>query len=647
MTRAVRPDPANADRVPLWVTVLDVVTLALGALAGIVLVGGGFHKVIAGVRVSLTSAWRPLIAGVVVGGIRHLAFRQPTLWGRLQSGWAWIERRAGREPLATDECVLLADTPSRMFRRGELLAVAATMAFLAILMTYPQVRRLDAVPDLGDPLFSIWRLAWIAHQLVRDPLHLFDGNMFYPERFTLAYSDSMLLPAVTAAPLLWLGADTVTVYNLFLLATFVLAGVAMYALVRALTGHRPAALVAAVAFAFYPFRFEQYGHFELMFCFWMPLVLLALHRTLARGRIRDGVLTGAALAGQMFSSMYFGIFLAAYLVPFWAVVAVGWGRVRRGIVPLVVGVVLAGAVVAPLAIPYAKVRQTVGERKTDEVGFYSATPQSYLRAHPSRATYEALVGQRQPERELFPGILVILLALVALWPPLSPSRMAYGLGLIATFEASLGMNGYLYPFLYRWVPAFHGLRVPARLSMLVGFSLAVLAGYGIARLSRSLRTPSRWLLAALASIVMLVESRPLLPFVHVSTEPNPIYAWFDGRPPAVVAELPPGNHETLDIEFGYLYASTFHWQRLVNGSSGFTPPSYWDFADAVVGFPDDRAMALLAQRGVDYVLVHEDGYGGRALYRAVVARATERRALREVSRAEQGGYEVRLYQVLK
>ena len=149
------------------------------------------------------------------------------------------------------------------------------------------------------------------------------------------------------------------VYNLFLLATFVLAGVSMYALVRSLTGQAPAALVAGVAFAFYPFRFEHYGHFELMFCFWIPLVLLALHRTLARGRVRDGVLTGAAFAGQMFSSMYFGIYLAAYLVPFWAVAAVGWRRVRRGIVPLVAGAVLAGAVVAPLAIPYVKVRGTV------------------------------------------------------------------------------------------------------------------------------------------------------------------------------------------------------------------------------------------------------------------------------------------------
>jgi hypothetical protein len=255
----------------------------------------------------LTDPWRPLLAGVAVCAIRHLVCRRPTLLGRVGAVWTWIARHAGRQPLAADEGVLLAGTPSRICRRGELLAVGAAMALLTILMTYPQIRRLDAVPDLGDPLFSTWRLAWVAHQLPRDPLHLFDGNMFYPERFTLAYSDSMLLPAVTAAPFLWLGVHTVVVYNAFLLMTFVLAGVSMYLLVRALTAQASAAFVAGVAFAFYPFRFDHYSHFELQWSFWMPLALLALHRTLARGRPKDGLLTGGLLACSRASTS----------VPFW------------------------------------------------------------------------------------------------------------------------------------------------------------------------------------------------------------------------------------------------------------------------------------------------------------------------------------------
>ena len=55
---------------------------------------------------------------------------------------------------------------------------------LTFVMTYPQVRVLDrgVSLDIGDPLLSTWRLSWVAHQLPRDPLHLFDANIFYPEQ---------------------------------------------------------------------------------------------------------------------------------------------------------------------------------------------------------------------------------------------------------------------------------------------------------------------------------------------------------------------------------------------------------------------------------------------------------------------------------
>ena len=61
-------------------------------------------------------------------------------------------------------------------------------------MTWPLGRVTDVViPASDDAHFSIWRLAWVAHQLPADPRHLFDANIFYPARGTLALSDAMLL----------------------------------------------------------------------------------------------------------------------------------------------------------------------------------------------------------------------------------------------------------------------------------------------------------------------------------------------------------------------------------------------------------------------------------------------------------------------
>ena len=76
------------------------------------------------------------------------------------------------------------------------------------------------------------------------------------------------------------------IYNLLLLSGFVLSGVTMFILVRALTDQWKAAMIAGAIFALYPFRDEHYPHLELQMSMWMPLALLGMHRTMAAGRLR-------------------------------------------------------------------------------------------------------------------------------------------------------------------------------------------------------------------------------------------------------------------------------------------------------------------------------------------------------------------------
>ena len=82
-----------------------------------------------------------------------------------------------------------------------------------------------------------------------DPRHLFDANIFYPERFTLTFSDPVILPALTASPLLAGGVHPVVAYNLLLMSGFWFSGFAVYLLVRHLTGSSRAAFVAALTYA--------------------------------------------------------------------------------------------------------------------------------------------------------------------------------------------------------------------------------------------------------------------------------------------------------------------------------------------------------------------------------------------------------------
>jgi hypothetical protein len=177
----------------------------------------------------------------------------------------------------------------------------------------------------------------------------------------------------------------------------------------------------------------------------------------------------------------------------------------------------------------------------------------------------------------------------------------------------------------------------------------VLAGYGVARLTSHIRRPAmRYALATVLVAGFGFEAWSDRPLQRVWPQPPAVYTWFQGRPTSVLAEMPPAadGKRLYDPETTYMYFSTFHWQRLLNGYSGAFPPSYFALRKATAAFPDDNSIRALREQGADYVVLHEDLYG-RARYRKVVDQADQRADLQEVVRAVSGGYEARIYRVVR
>jgi len=504
---------------------------------------------------------------------------------------------------------------------------AALFAALTIVMTWPQAARLStAAQEHQDVYFNMWRFAWFAHALASSPSHLMDGNIFYPEPRALTFSDAMPVEAALATPLLWIGAPPVLVHNLVLLAGIVLSAAGILVLATRLTGSAAAGITAGIVFAFAPYRFEHYMHMELQWTVWIPWAFWALHRVVETGRMRDGALVGLFTALQFLSSIYYGIFLVT-LVALAAGLLLCRARgaqLRQATAALVTAAVVACALLAPYVIPYAGTRQRVGTRSPEQVLEFGALPSSYLVATDTNLLYGTQSAPRgRPERRLFPGLLAVLLALVGLLLR-RPTREAlvYLLLAVAAFEMSLGLRGYSFRFLYDYVPLFASLRAPARLGIFVVFCLAVLAAYGHAALELALAR--RWARALTLSIaaVLLVEywvaPLRLVPFPNT---PPPLYAWLATQPRGVVAEFPMPMPDTLPgHEPRYAYMSTFHWMPLLNGYSGYYPPSYLTMLSSLRHFPDDASIALLHQRGTRYVIVHTSLYtpdrAGEVLSRA-------------------------------
>src|SRR3954463_682541 len=191
------------------------------------------------------------------------------------------------------------------------LAPVAIFAALTAVMTWPQVVNLGSkAADHQDVYFNMWRFGWTAHALVTAPQRILDGNIFYPERRTLTFSDAMPVESAVAAPMLWAGVRPVLVHNLMLLAGIVLSGAGMFVLGRRLTGSMAAGLTAGVVFAFAPYRFEHYMHMELQWTVWTPWAFWALDRMFETREWKYGWFAGLFLSLQRLSSIYYGVFLA-------------------------------------------------------------------------------------------------------------------------------------------------------------------------------------------------------------------------------------------------------------------------------------------------------------------------------------------------
>ncbi len=534
----------------------------------------------------------------------------------------------------------------RLTRIPEAARAALGLTLVTVTAFQQQVRDLYAVPDRGDPLFSMWRMAWVRHQLWSDPRHLFDANIFYPLRSTLTYSDSMILPAVATAPLSWLHLHPVVAYNIALLASFVLSGLAAYALARRLDIAPVGAWIAAVAFTMAPFRMNHFSHLELQVTMWMPIVLLCVHRLLVDGSAGYVIGLAVGLVAQWYSSMYYGLFLTMYAAVF-ALVLIMVRQVRgRRIWRAAAGVAIAAVLVAPLIIAYARTAPERGERPLETVAAFSAVPSDYLRTSSRNPVYRAVLPRAvHAERALFPGAVPIVLATVGLWPPLTATRAAFAIAGLVAFDGSLGVHGVLYRAFYAIFSPLHSVRVPARFGMLVVLTLAMLAGTGAERVMVWLRNPgTRSIAAVCLTVAFVVDVWPHYDRLPVWRSPPSIY---EALPPSgsVLFEFP--VHQPADRfseNLPYMYFSMWHWRPMVNGYSGFIPAAYVSALERTSTFPDGRALGYLNGLGVTHLAVH------CRLWEADVCRATLSRldstpAVRRLVRSEWYGAPSVLYEL--
>ena len=169
--------------------------------------------------------------------------------------------------------------------------------------------------------------------------------------------------------------------------------------------------------------------------------------------------------------------------------------------------------------------------------------------------------------------------------------------------------GAISPFawFYDLVPGFKGIRVPDRFAVFVLFSLAVLAGYGASAVFSRMKRQNARVAIASALVIFLNLEFLTIPqkqvFIPTPSEIPPVYAWLKARPgDGAIMEVPP--FPSIGSESIYMYFSLFHGKQLVNGYSGFLPPSTNYIRDYFRTFPSWGCFDILKKLGVRHLIVH-------------------------------------------
>jgi hypothetical protein len=510
-------------------------------------------------------------------------------------------------------------------------AVLAACAALAVLHTGVWSDLATRFRAGNDPVQDAWVLARVTGNALHHPLHLFDGNLFHPSYGSVLYADPLLGPALLVLPLRPFTDNGALLYNAALLVGLTLAGYGFYRAALRLWGDPRAALLPAFAV---PYAAQQMHHLELshlpyLSIAFFPYLILSLLTLLERPRASAVLATGVVFALQAGTDGYY-----AFCCAFLAVILAAWAwrrfREARTWIHALMAAGIAGLLLLPYVRGFASLREEADMsrgldwalRYSTDLGISLFRSHSFLWRH-------ILAGPELPGGPLFPGLVVLTLAAVALVR--RPGRERTLLVAIVGFFFALSLGPELrvgdrslcaLPFKLLWqhLPFFNAMRHPITFAVPAVMALGLLAAGGLSALQH-LRAA-----VPLAAVLLLTIGETLVPTPARNDrgrELPPEYVFLAGQPRGGILELP------FELNYTHEWWAIRHGLPVINGELGFEPTRYaqlhhlitkeWLRRPAHQDMTDWTSLSFLkGQFPIRYLILH----GGTSGYLASHVEAT-------------------------
>jgi len=454
--------------------------------------------------------------------------------------------------------------------RARVLRPAAVYLVIALAWSWPLPLHVTDrfVHDPGDPLLSAFLIWWNARAVPLTSTY-WNAPFYWPMRDALALTEHYAGLSPITTPLQWLGFSPLATSNIVVIAATWWTALAMHALMRRLGGSEPAAYCAGLAFAYAPYRTSQLGHLQLYACWWLPLILLALHAYYDERRARWLILLGVAWALQGLTNGYLLLFTPV-LIGWWLL----WFTRRTEIVQalrVIASLAIAALPVLPFLLKYRSVQDTQGLGRTPgEMAMYSARLASFASADPILRFWHT-APPATTEQYLFPGITVVTLVVMGAAVAWRDRRFVFYTSAAVLMmllcagpapEHSIAALWQPYTWL-TLLPGYGGLRVPSRFFMLAALCLAAAAGLAFDALAQRLEGKRQAILA-------------IVIFAGVAFD-GAISGMPLGVPPPRL-NVPEAGARVLVLPFedertsvGAMFQSMSHRLLVVNGYAGYVP----------------------------------------------------------------------------
>jgi len=519
-----------------------------------------------------------------------------------------------------------------MFKQILPVMLVIGVAFWSV---WPLIKCGSCVADYGkDGELITWIINTTGKNIYGLPsgswLHIFDGNIFYPYKNVLAYSDMYFVTSLVVYPMIVLSHRPELANTLAIVLGQVSTMLVIYFWWKKLTKNEWGAMIGTAAFGLSQIRMEYQVHVQM----W-GLQLLVVGCWLLVDWLEDKkdwkLFTGAGLLGlQVWESLlpvYFaGVIIGVRFVTEFVNNTLSYpplnlrGGSKKGVI---LAVIIFAIIAAPPFLAYWGVGREFNYRRDireaahnsisiNNIGGKFNSPGLYILF--AAAIWQIVKSQILNTKSQINSKSQILnikwLSLILI------TSLVLALGPVVKWQGkTVKIAGKIpiplpYAAVYYLIPGFDALRTPSRWMWMAGWAGSGLLAIGLSKSqilnsNNQINSKLKILIPSLILITIVGGTR----IVKVRKLPGradmpEVYKQLEKMPGKVVLEIPMGDE---NIETERMIYSLYHGKTLVNGFSGFVPPGYWEMAGWVNDGLTSDEISKLKNMGVDIVILWSRG----------------------------------------